>query len=83
VGPNEVWVPTLFLTIVFDLHRFLFVLIVKKNAKLAMQKPFDLNPLTKLWRFLSSSWIFEYQIPEYVKLVEVVVVQVIGLVENE
>ncbi len=48
-----------------------------------MQKPFDLNPLTKLWRFLSSSWIFEYQIPEYVKLVEVVVVQVIGLVENE
>jgi len=83
VGPNEVWVPTLFLTTIFDLHRFLFVLTMKNNAKLTMQKPFDLNPLTKLWRFLSSSWIFEHQIPEYIKLVELVVVQVIGLVENE
>jgi hypothetical protein len=48
VGPNEVWVPTLFLAIAFDLHRFLFVLTMKNNAKLAMQKPFDLNPLTQI-----------------------------------
>ncbi len=83
MGPNEVWVPTLFSTTVFDLHRFLFVLTMKNNAKLTMQKPFDLNSFTKLWRFLSSSWIFEHQILEYIKLIELVVVQVIGLVENE
>ncbi len=83
VGLNKVWVPTLFLAIDFDLHRFLFVLTMKNNAKLAMQKPFDLNPLTKFWRSLSSSRIFEHKILEYIKLVELLVVQVIGLVEDE
>jgi hypothetical protein len=74
VGPNEVWVPTLFLVIAFEMHRFLFVLTMKNNAKLAMQKPFDLNPLTKFWKFFSSSEIFEHQILEYIKLAELVVV---------
>jgi hypothetical protein len=48
-----------------------------------MQTPFDLNPLTKFWRFLSSSRIFEHQILEYIKLVELLVVQFIGLVQDE
>jgi hypothetical protein len=56
---------------------------VKNNAKLAMQKPFDINPHTKLWRTLSSSQILEHQILEYIKLVELAIVQVIGLVKDE
>jgi hypothetical protein len=52
---------------------------MNNNAKLTMQNPFDLNPVTKLSRFLSSSWIFEHKIHKYIKLVELV----IGLVENE
>jgi len=52
---------------------------MKNNAKLAMQKPFDVNLLTKLWRTHSSSQILEQKIFEYTKLVELVV-QVIGLV---
>jgi hypothetical protein len=56
---NEVWVRKLFLTTAFDLQRFLFVLTMKNNVKLIMQKPFDINPFTKLWKTLSSSQILE------------------------
>jgi hypothetical protein len=56
---------------------------MKNNAKLAMQKPFDLNPLTKLLRTFSSSQILEHQILEYIKLVELAIVQVIGIVKDE
>jgi len=56
---------------------------MKNNAKLAMQKPFDLNSFTKFWRTISSSQIFEHQILEYIKLVELAIVQVIGLVKDE
>jgi len=48
-----------------------------------MQKPFDLNPFTKLWRMISSSQILEHQILEYIKLVELAIVQVIGIVKDE
>ncbi len=53
------------------------------NVKLAMHKPFDVNPITKLWRTLTSSRILENKLLEYIKLVELVVVQVIGYIENE
>ncbi len=56
---------------------------MKNNVKLAMQKPFDINLLTKLWKTFSSFQIFEQKIFEYIKLVELAVVQVIGLVEDE
>jgi len=41
------------------------------------------NPLTKLWKTFSSSQIFVKKILEYIKLVELVIVQVIGSVEDE
>ncbi len=82
VRPNEVWVPRLFFTIAFDLQRFLFVLTMKTNVKLVMQKPFDINEFIKLWKILSSSQILEYNIPKCIRLVEFVV-QLIGSIENE
>jgi hypothetical protein len=53
------------------------------NVKLAMQKPFDVNLVTKLWRTLISFQILENKILEHMKLVALVVVQVIGVVEDE
>ncbi len=47
-----------------------------------MQKPFDINPLTKLWKTLSSSRILEQKIPNYIRLIELVV-QVIGSIKDE
>jgi hypothetical protein len=54
---DEFSVPTLFSTTIFDLQRSLFFNTMKKNFKLAMQKPFDVNPCTKLWKSFSSSQI--------------------------
>jgi hypothetical protein len=68
---------------VFDLQRSLFVLNMKNNAKLVMQKPFDINLLTKLKWTLFSSRIFEQKIYEYIRLDELVVMHVISLVEDE
>ncbi len=82
VGPNEVWVLSLFSTIALDFQRSLFV-ITTKNAKLAMDKPFDVNSITKLWRTFTSSLIFKVKIPKYIKLAKLVVVHVIGFVEDE
>jgi hypothetical protein len=56
---------------------------MKSNFKLAMQKSFDINLLTKLWRTFSSSETLEQKIFEYIKLVELIVLQVIGLVKEE
>jgi hypothetical protein len=76
------WVPRLFLATTLDLQRSLFVLTMKNNVKLAMQ-PFDINPLTKLWGTFFSSWILEQKIDEYIKLLELAMVQVSGSIEDE
>jgi len=83
VRPNEVWVPRLFSATTFHLQRSLFILTMKNNVKLAMQKPFNINPLTKLWGTLFSSWILEQKIHEYIKSLELVMVQVSGSIEDE
>jgi hypothetical protein len=76
---NDVWVPRQFSATTFNLQIFLFILTIKNNVKLAMQKPFDVNLLIKLRRTHSSSQILEQKILECIKLVELLV-QIIGLV---
>jgi hypothetical protein len=63
VGPHEVWVLGLFLTIAFDLHRSLFVFNMTNNAKLTMQKPFDVNLVIKLCKTLTSFQFLKNKIP--------------------
>jgi len=50
---------------------------------LAMQKPFDVNTLTKLWRTFTSFWILENKILKYIKLAKLVIVQVIDCVKDD
>jgi hypothetical protein len=54
-----------------------------KNVKLVMQKHFDVNPVTKLWRTFTCFQILEVKILEYTKLAKLDVVQIIGSIENE
>jgi hypothetical protein len=56
---------------------------MKNNSKLVMQKPFDVNPFTKLWKTLSSSQIFVEKILKYIKSAELVIEKIIGSVEDE
>ncbi len=53
----ESWVVGWLSTIALDLLRYIYIymLIMQSNAKLAMQKPLDVNSLTKLWINLISS----------------------------
>jgi hypothetical protein len=83
VGFNKVWVLRLFSTIVLDLKISLFILTMKKNVKLMMQKPFDINSFTKLWRTCFSSQIFEQKINEQIRLVELGIMQVINYIKDE
>jgi hypothetical protein len=47
-----------------------------------MQKPFDVNSFTKLWRTLSSSQIIVEKILKYIKLVKLAIVKIIGSIED-
>jgi hypothetical protein len=39
-----------------------------------MAKPFDINPVTKLWVTISNNALFIQRLSEYLKLVEIAVV---------
>jgi len=60
----------------------MFVFSMTNNVKLAMQNPFHVNPVIKLWKTLTSFWILKSKILKYIKLVELAIVKVIGSIEN-
>jgi hypothetical protein len=49
--------------IIVDFQRSLFVFNMTNNVKLAMQKPFDVNLVTKLWGTFISFQILENKVP--------------------
>lgn len=53
------------------------------NAKLAMASLLDQNPLTKLWRSLDANATLVKEFPKNVKLVEMVMVHVIGSIKDK
>jgi len=62
----------------------LFKLAMSTNSKKHMEPPFDLNPLTRLWRYLDSCTVLRVKaFPEFYKLAEIAIVQVLGSVEDE
>jgi hypothetical protein len=66
-----------------ELQQPLFKLLMASNAMYAMEPPFDTNPLTKLWRFLDTNTALVAQFPEYLKLVQIAMVHVLGSIEDE
>ncbi len=42
-----------------------------------------MNPLTRMWRLVTTSYILVTSFPKYVKLVMLAMVQVVGSVEDE
>ncbi len=56
---------------------------MKSNATACMAPPFDTNPLTKMWRLVTTSQVLVCSFPKYVKLVEMAMVQIVGNVEDE
>ena len=57
---------------------------MKSNARAAMLPPFDVNPLTKVWRVLHSNInSLTKNFTKFIKLAEIAVIHVIGSVEDE
>jgi len=56
---------------------------MKKNSNLVMQKPFVVNPFTKLWKTFSSSQIVVEKFLKYIKLAKLATVKIIGSMEDE
>lgn len=66
-----------------DTQQGMFKTAMMSNWERAMEPPFDLNPLTRLWRLLNANSLTNHLFPEYVKLAEIAVVHVLGSVEDE
>jgi hypothetical protein len=43
----------------------------------------DLNPLTRMWCKVFGSTLLNHKLLEFIKLTEIIVVQMFGFVENE
>lgn len=48
-----------------------------------MNLPLNLNPITKFWQNLTSSQCLVMKILEYFKVVDIVIAQMIGSIEDE
>jgi hypothetical protein len=57
---------------------------MKSNAIAYCMAPlFDTNPLTQMWHLVIKFQILVYSFPEFVKLIELAMVQIVGNVEDE
>jgi hypothetical protein len=56
---------------------------MKTQTSKAMEKPKDENPITKLWCQLATNSLLVVHFSEFMKLVELAIVQVIGNIEDE
>lgn len=67
-----------------ETQQSLFKLAMLSNCRKCMEPPFDLNPLTRMWRELDACTVLRVKaFPEYFRLAEVALVHVLGSVEDE
>ncbi len=56
---------------------------MKTQASKVMEKPKDKNPIIKLWFQLTTNSLLVVHLSRFMKLIELAIVQVIGIIENE
>ena len=61
----------------------MFQITMKSNCDGAMMGDLSLNLLTHLWHRLEASGLLRHKLSEYLKIVELAVVVVLGSIENE
>jgi hypothetical protein len=61
----------------------IFKITMKSNIIVAMEVPFHVNPLTRLWWTLEASWILRHSFLKIFKLAKIAIMQVLRLVEDE
>ncbi len=66
-----------------DVQKSMFNFTMKSNAQATLGLPHSINPLTKMWKIITNFIILFCKILKYVKLVEIAMIQMLGLVEDE
>ncbi len=83
MGESGKVVPTLFSTHALDLHVYFFKMTTGHNSNLVFHEESDFNSLTKMWQKVSRSPLLNHKLSKFIKLAEIIVVQVFGFVEDE
>jgi hypothetical protein len=83
LGENGKVVHVLFFTHDLDLQSSHFKVTMMHNSKAVLQEENSLNPMTRLWRKIIANPILNHKLLKFMKLAEIDVVQVFGLVEDE
>jgi hypothetical protein len=79
IGGLDQNIPPLLSTHMLDLQSSHFKMTMLHNFEGILHEENQLNPLTRLWRKISTFAIFDLNFLEYIKLAEITIVQVIGL----
>jgi hypothetical protein len=66
-----------------ELQQPLFKLSMVSNSMAMLEPPFDVNPVSRLWRMLDANIALASQFSEYVKLAQIALVHVLGSIEDE
>jgi hypothetical protein len=66
-----------------DMQATLFKITMKEVGPRMMQKPIDVNPVTRMWRSVEANTFLRHSLSEYIKVAELAVVMVLGSVQDE
>ena len=80
---NKCLIPVLLDRFELEIQQPLFKMAMISNSGAAMDSLGKVNPLTRLWRMLDANNALAKSISEYVKLVEIAMIHVLGSIEDE
>jgi hypothetical protein len=83
VSDADKMVPNLLSNHTLDLQVFFFKMIMCHNFKHVLYEENDFNPLTKFWHRVFGFLIFNHKLLGFIKLAEIVIIQVLGSIEDE
>jgi hypothetical protein len=66
-----------------DMQISLFKMTMKENAHAMMKKPYHINSATRLWHSINANSFLCHSLSEYIKVIEVALVMVLGSVQDE
>jgi hypothetical protein len=66
-----------------DLQASLFKQCMKENSTKMLKKPYDINPVTRLWHSINANSFLKLALSKYLIVAEMAVVMVLGSVQDE
>jgi hypothetical protein len=61
----------------------LFKQCMKENSASMLKKPFNENPVTRMWRYIDANSFLQHSLSEFIKVAEIRICLVLGSVQDE